>query len=292
MNKLKCTRMLSLQAIVQPRSFTIKASALTNNAQPQGLISKIGSFLLSVWSRIAGKAFGTGTKTCARRSVKETPSSSWDESASVALPALDPCKFKEEFKRRLEKLGSARQPAAAEANDNAEYLEDEGFYCLEDAVCTPTAKKSLREHKVLSCNTGVSEDKWGDVYSGESDTGTASCKEPVTPPSFAFPTANSLLDEEEMDLTTADDERPIQAFPFVAHTETLSLAQNSLVAGAVAVPNTVEVTMTDKSENVLTNSLAKPEATPVSWSEVVHPAYHSLESLWRGTKKERGVGFI
>eukprot|EP00826_Nyctotherus_ovalis_P063757 TRINITY_DN9350_c0_g2_i3.p1 TRINITY_DN9350_c0_g2~~TRINITY_DN9350_c0_g2_i3.p1 ORF type:complete len:304 (-),score=41.46 TRINITY_DN9350_c0_g2_i3:92-1003(-) len=270
MNKLKCKRMLSLQAIVQPRSITIKASALTNSAQPQGLVSKIGSFLMSAWSRIAGRAFGTEAKTCVEGKVKEKPSGSWDAHTSVALPALDPRKFGEEFRCRLEKLGNTCRPVMAEANDSAEYLEDEGFYCLEDAIaiCTPTAKKSLREHKMLSCSTGVSEDKWADAYSGESDAGTASCKKSVTPPSFASPTANNLLDEEEMELTTSDDERSIQTFPFVTRTETPSLGLDGQMAEGAAMSGAVEITMTDKSENVLTNSFPKPEGIPVSWSEV------------------------
>eukprot|EP00826_Nyctotherus_ovalis_P034576 TRINITY_DN2896_c0_g1_i16.p1 TRINITY_DN2896_c0_g1~~TRINITY_DN2896_c0_g1_i16.p1 ORF type:complete len:342 (+),score=54.14 TRINITY_DN2896_c0_g1_i16:73-1098(+) len=298
MNKAEWQRMLPLQAIVQPRMITIKASALTKSSQSPGILSKIGSFLSSLWH--AADAGVSTPKVAARSKTSATQvfASPLEEHASVVLPALDPSRFQEEFSRKLARSGVVGQPLEVEVSENEEYFEDEGFYYSEDPPCTPTAKKLSYGEDKMKVNTAVSEDKasWADTYGGESDTGASSSKEPTfpaNPPLFISPAAPEPLAQSppacelpvpavERSLDMVDDDklqRPIMVLPFT--TQAAELGKS--LAADFPVPVTME---TGAAEKGAANCLG---GNSVSWSQVVRfpdCCRTSLERYQRKTQEK------
>lgn len=293
MNKQGCQRMLLPHLIVQPKIITIKASALTKNCQSHGIISKIGSFLSSLWNKVTEKTIEPQKIPCPKECSRKVVDDPLDEYMSIALPVLDPYKFQGEFNNRLAHSSATKEQIKYSESDYTDYIEDEGFYYLEDPLCTPAAKKLLYGDENSKMTTAMSEDKasWADTYGSESDSGASLCREPTVPtnpPLLLIPPAiDNLLKKDlpsrdntqfmaEKALEMIDDEKPqepIMTLPFTTQAEfklppsLCSDTQNS--AGDFSLPTTMEMTIS-KAEDVPTNFLSRPVTTSTSWSQMVY----------------------
>ena len=199
--------MSTLQNVLQPQTIHIKSSVLTKNNTSPGIITKIGSFFMSLWKKVTDRSSKEKLIIVDNKNHKETPIYFSEDYASVVLPILDPYKFQEQFTYQFKSFNSAI------SENNAQYLEDEGFYD-EDLLCTPKAKKLAYKE------TGVSEDKlsWTETYGGESDTGASAYKEPT------FPLNPPLISSVDNEASPMIDE-PILSLPFITKAD-ISLELN------------------------------------------------------------------
>jgi len=211
--------MSTLQNVLQPQTIHIKSSVLTKNNTSPGIITKIGSFFMSLWKKVTDKSSKEKLIVVDNKSHKETPVYCSEDYASVALPILDPDKFQEQFTYQFKSFNSAI------SKNNTQYLEDEGFYD-EGLLCTPKAKKLAYKE------AGVSEDKlsWTETYGGESDTGASAYKEPTFPlnPPLIFSVDNEVLPMIH---------EPILNLPFITKAD-ISLKLNILTDN-YGIPRTV-----------------------------------------------------
>jgi len=270
--------MVSPQSIFQPKTITIKASTLTNN-QSQGFLSKIGSLISSLWNKVANRVEKRIEVVPSKGNSKQVYECSLDSHMSVVLPILDPYKFQEEFSYRLTSSDNKLSHIYEE-----EYIEDEGFYYIEDSLCTPTTKKSLYRDKKSKAN--LSEASWAETYGSESDTGASLCKEPVFPKNppmlFAAPAIDILSKEDlfikeaiaDQALEMIDDNKvqePIMTLPFTAQADlkllpTLdTIQQNS--AADFPIPTNMEMVRT---ESIPISFQVSPIKITNNWNEVVY----------------------
>jgi hypothetical protein len=273
--------MLPLESIFQPKSITVKTSTLTSN-KSNGLLSRIGSMISSLWNKATNKVENELEVIPSKESPIQVNECSLDNHMNVVLPILDPYKFQEEFHYRLTSTDANERSTYKET-----YIEDEGFYYIEDPLCTPTAKKSLHGNKKLKGS--LSEASWAETYGSESDTGTSPCKEPLfstNPPIlFAAPAIDTLSKEDlsvkesmvDQVLEMVDDNKlqePVMTLPFTTQVDVNLLSifnttQLNPSAADFSIPTTMEMTVM-RTEEVGMCVQEDPIKTTSSWSQVVY----------------------
>jgi len=279
MDKQRYERIVSPQSIFQPKTISIKASTLTNN-QSQGFLSKIGSLLSGLWNKVANRVEKRIEIVPSKGNPKQVYECSLDSHMSVVLPILDPYKFQEEFSY---KLTSSDNNKLSHTYDE-EYIEDEGFYYIEDSPRTPTTKKSLYGDK--KSKAILSEASWAETYGSESDTGASLSKEPVFPKNppmpFAAPAIDILSKEDlfikeaivDQALEMIDDNKvqePIMTLPFTTQADLKllpildTIQQDS--AADFPIPTTMEMVRT---ESIPISFQVSPIKTTNNWNEVVY----------------------